>query len=140
MNLPVTRYPDGFTLAYLPDEHLLIGRWLRPVSFTELQAHYEDLLQAALAHGHCRHWLLDVRRRSINDAAAKQWFGNEFGPRLPATLGQPVVIAYFAMVGQEVAAADPMLNENIRKGSQQGASYHYFDQEGAAMAWLAQQP
>lgn len=140
MNLPVTRYPDGFTLAYLPDEHLLIGRWLRPVSLTELQAHYADLLQAALAHGHCRHWLLDVRRRPINDAAIKQWFGEEFGPRLPGVLGQPVVIAYFAMVGQEVAATDPVLGENIRQGSLHGAMYRYFDQEGAAMTWLAQQP
>ncbi len=140
MNLPVTRYPDGFTLSYLPDEHLLIGRWLRPVGLTELQAHYHELLQAAIAHGNCRHWLLDVRRRSINDDAAKRWFGEEFGPTLPGILGRPVVIAYFAMVGQDVASADPVLGENMRKGSLQGAQYHYFNQESEAMQWLAEQP
>lgn len=140
MDLLVTRYPDSFTLTYLPDEHLLIGRWLRPVTLTELQAHYQETLQAALAHGNCRHWLLDVRRRAINDPEAKRWFGEEFGPALPATLGQPVVIAYFARVGQETATTDPVLRENIRQGEQQGARYHYFDQEGAAMAWLAAQP
>lgn len=140
MNLPVSRYPDSFTLTYLPDEHLLIGRWLRPVTLFELQAHYHELLQAALAHGHCRHWLLDVRRRAINDPAALHWFGEEFGPTLPAALGQPVVVAYFARVGQEVATTDPILGENIRQGTFHGAKYHYFDQEGAAMSWLAQQP
>ena len=140
MNLPVTRYPDGFTLAYLPDQHLLIGRWLRPVSFTEIKAHYDELLRAALANGHCRHWLLDVRRRTINDPEAVHWFGEDFGPRLPDLLGQPLVVAYFARVGQDVATTDPALWENIRQGQLHGASYCYFDQESTAMAWLAQQP
>jgi hypothetical protein len=140
MNLPVIRYPDSFTLAYLPDEDLLIGRWLRPVSLPEIKAHYGELLAAAQAHGNCRHWLLDVRRRTINDPDAVHWFGEDFGPKLPAVLGQPVVVAYFARVGQDVAATDPDLWENIRQGSLQGAKYCYFDQESTAMAWLAQQP
>jgi hypothetical protein len=140
MNIPVIRYPDGFTLAYLPDEHLLIGRWLRPATLPELQAHYAEMLQAAQAHGHCRHWLLDVRRRTINDPDAVHWFGEEFGPKLPAVLGQPVVIAYFARVGQDVATTDPALWENIRQGTFQGANYHYFDLESEALAWLRQQP
>ena len=108
MQLPVTHYPDSFTLTYLEDQHLLIARWLRPVLLSELQAHYEALLAAAVTHGHCRHWLPDVRRRIINDAAVVQWFGQEFAPRLPQVLGQPVV-AYFAMAGQDVASADPAL-------------------------------
>ena len=140
MNLPVTRYPDSFTLTYLPDQHLLIGRWLRPVSLTEIKAHYEELLRAAIAHGHCRHWLLDVRRRVINDPEVVHWFGKDFGPRLPTALGQPVVVAYFARVGQDVATTDPALWKNIRQGSLLGAKYCYFDQESAAMAWLAEQP
>jgi hypothetical protein len=119
---------------------LLIGRWLRPVSLTEIKAHYDELLHAALANGNCRHWLLDVRRRVINDPEAVRWFGEEFGPKLPAVLGQPVVVAYFARVGQDVATTDLALWENIRQGSFQGAKYHYFDQESAAMEWLAQQP
>ena len=140
MNLPVTRYSDSFTLTYLPDQHLLIGRWLRPVSLPEIKAHYDELLQAAQAHGNCRHWLLDVRRRIINDPDAVRWFGEEFGPALPAVLGQPVVVAYFARVGQDVATTYPALWENIRQGSLQGAKYCYFDLESEALAWLAQQP
>jgi hypothetical protein len=140
MLLPTTRYPESFNLAYLPDQHLLIGRWLRPVTLSELQAHYAELLAAALAHGHCRHWLLDVRRRRINDPDAVRWFGEEFSPQLPQVLGSPVVVAYFAMVGQDVASSDPALWENIRQGSLSGAQYCYFDQESTAMTWLAQQP
>jgi hypothetical protein len=140
MNLPVAHSPDGFTLTYLPDQHLLIGRWMRPATLAELQAHYAELLQAAQAHGNCRHWLLDVRRRTINDPEAARWFGEEFGPKLPTVLGQPVVVAYFARVGQDVAATDPTLGENIRQGYFHGAKYHYFDLESEALAWLAQQP
>jgi hypothetical protein len=140
MQVLPTRHPSCFTLAYLPDQHIIIGRWLRPVMLDELQAHYQELLDAALAHDNCRHWLLDVRRRRINDADAVRWFGEDFGPRLSQLLGQPVVVAYFAMVGQDVATSDPALWENIRQGSFQGAAYCYFDQESTAMDWLAQQP
>ena len=140
MLLPTTHSPDSFTLAYLPDQHLLIGRWLRPATLAELRGHYAELLAAALTHGRCRHWLLDVRRRRINDPDAVRWFGEEFSPQLPQALGSPVVVAYFAMVGQDVASADPALWENIRQGSLAGAQYRYFDQESTAMTWLAQQP
>ncbi|RZK62724.1 MAG: hypothetical protein EOO59_01765 [Hymenobacter sp.] len=139
MILLATHSPESFTLAYLPDQHLLIGRWLRPVALAELQGHYAELLAAALAHGHCRHWLLDVRRRCLNDPAAVRWFGEDFSPRLPQALGSPVVVAYFAMVGQDVASSDPALGENIRQGSLVGAQYCYFDQESVAMTWLTQQ-
>lgn len=140
MHLLTTRHPGSFTLAYLPDQHILIGRWLQPVSLHELQTHYQELLEAAQAHDNCRHWLLDVRRRRINDPDAVRWFGDVFGPQLPQLLGRPVVVAYFAMVGQDVATTDPALWANIRQGSFQGAAYCYFDQESTAMDWLAQQP
>ena len=140
MSAPLTYSPDSFTLTYLADQHLLIGRWLRPVRLEELQAHYGALLEAALGHDHCRHWLLDVRRRQINDQAAIEWFGQEFSPRLPAALGQPVVIAYFAMVNQDRVSEEPQLAENIRQGALQGSHYRYFNQESEALAWLAQQP
>lgn len=140
MNLPVLHYPDSFTLTYLPDEHLLIGRWLRPVQLAELQAHYTATLAAAKANGNCRHWLLDVRRRRINDPDAARWFGEEFSPQLPQALGQPIVVAYFAMVSQDAIMDEPALWENIRQGSLDGARYCYFDQESVAMRWLAEQP
>jgi len=134
-----TYSPDSFSIDYRPDQHLLIGRWLRPVSLEELKAHYQALLDAALAHGHCRHWLLDVRRRDIHDGAALTWFA-DFSRGLAAQLGQPVVLAYFAMVNQSAAAADANLRDNIRQGAVQGNSYRYFNQENEALAWLLHQP
>jgi hypothetical protein len=140
MTSSTTFSPDSFTLSYLPDQGLLIGRWLRPVALAALQAHYAALLEAAQAHGNCRHWLLDVRRRQINEPAAVQWFGEVFSPPLPALLGRPVVIAYFSMVNQDFASEDPNLWENIKQGALQGSQYRYFNQESEALAWLAQQP
>jgi len=131
--------PDSFSIEYRPDQHLLIGRWLRPVSLAELKTHYQALLDAAVAHGHCRHWLLDVRRRDIHDGAAIAWFA-DFGRGLPAVLGQPVALAYFAMVNQGDATADSRLRDNMRQGAVQGNSYCYFNQENEALAWLQQQP
>jgi hypothetical protein len=131
--------PDSFSIEYRADQHLLIGRWLRPVSLEELKTHYQALLDAALAHGHCRHWLLDVRRRDIHDGAALAWFA-DFSRQLADLLGRPVVLAYFAMVNQSAAAADTDLRDNIRQGAVQGNSYRYFNQENEALAWLLQQP
>ncbi|GAB3637109.1 hypothetical protein GCM10027422_26990 [Hymenobacter arcticus] len=140
MPAPLTYSPDSFSIEYRAEQHLLVGRWLRPVLLEELQSHYEAMLAAALAHENCRHWLLDVRRRPYRDAAAAQWFGDKFGPRLPQALGQPVVIAYFAMVSQEVAREDATLWSNMVQGSLQGSRYCYFNQESMALAWLGQQP
>ena len=140
MDSVISFSPDSFTLSYLADQKLLIGRWLRPVALDALQTHYAALLEAAQAHGNCRHWMLDVRRRPINESAAVQWFGEEFSPKLPGLLGRPVVIAYFAMVNQDSASADPQLEENIRQGALNGSHYCYFNQESEALAWLAQQP
>ncbi len=140
MESTISFSPDSFTLSYLADQHLLIGRWLRPVALDALQTHYAALLEAAQAHDNCRHWLLDVRRRPINEPAAVRWFGEEFSPKLPVMLGRPVVIAYFAMVTQDAASEDPQLEQNIRQGALNGSYYHYFNQESEALAWLAQQP
>ncbi|MDJ0364760.1 hypothetical protein QMK33_06320 [Hymenobacter sp. H14-R3] len=140
MLTPTTYSPESFTIEHRPEQHLLIGRWLRPVPLQELQTHYEAMLEAALAHNSCWHWLLDVRRRPYRDAAAAQWFGEVYAPRLPQVLGQPVVIAYFAMVSQDVASEDDTLRNNMAQGSLQGSRYCYFNQEGEALAWLTQQP
>ncbi len=140
MLAPLTYSPDSFSIEYRAEQQLLIGRWLRPVLLEELQIHYEALLTAALAHGGCHRWLLDVRRRPYRDPAATRWFGEVFGPRLPQALGQPVALAYFAMVNQDVASQDPALRQNMQQGSLQNGHFRYFNQESEALAWLAQQP
>ena len=137
---PATISPDSFQLDYRPDQHLLIGRWLRPVTLAEAQAIYEAMLAAALAHGQCRRWLLDIRRRQVADQPLIEWFGQVYSPRLAASFESPVYLAYFAMITHDEAAANPGLDANIRQGSFLGAHYHYFNQEGECLDWLTQQP
>ena len=139
MSVSTTYASDTFTIDYRPEQHLLIGRWLRPVSLAEIKTHYAALLAAAVAHGNCRHWLLDVRRRHIADAAAIAWFA-DFSQQLPEALGQPVALAYFAMVDQSEATENAGLRENMRQGAVQGNRYCYFNQESEALTWLLQQP
>jgi hypothetical protein len=140
MLLPVPLPAEVFILDYRPDQALLIARWLRPLTLLELQTSYEAILAAAQAHGSCRHWLLDVRRRATGDPAAMQWFGREFSPRLLAALGGPLFAAYFGMITQDVAKDIAALRANIEQGELNGAHYHYFNREDEALAWLAQQP
>lgn len=140
--MPVaTTYPaDAYSLEYRPDQHLLIGRWLRPVSLAESQAIYDATLQAALAHDNCRHWLLDIRRRPVSDDALMAWFGEQYAPRLAAAFERPVYLAYFAMISHDEAATNPTLERNIQRGSIQGTHYHYGNDEGECLAWLTQHP
>ncbi|MGI4741637.1 MAG: hypothetical protein ACRYG7_41245 [Janthinobacterium lividum] len=131
--------PESFALSYYPDQHLLIGRWLRVAALEEIKTHYEALLASAVAHN-CRHWLLDVRRRGVGPTPALEWFGAEFTPQLSAAFAKPVYLAYFAMISHNQATDNPGLEANIQKGSILGMHYHYFNQEGDCLAWLAQQP
>jgi len=140
MPLPVPLPADAFTLDYRPEQALLVARWLQPLALPELQASYEAILAAAQAHGNCRRWLLDVRRRSTGDAAALVWFGQQFSPRLLPALGGPLFAAYFSMITQDVAKDIAALRENIVQGELSGAHYYYFNREDEALAWLTQQP
>lgn len=131
--------PESFILDYRADQRLLIGRWLRPASLTELQAHYEAVLASAQAHG-CRHWLLDFRRRPSGDAAAVHWFGSVFTPQVVAAFDKPVYCAYFAMLSHDQATTHAGVDANIRQGIPLGMHYHFFNHEGNCLAWLARQP
>ena len=134
-------YPaDSFSLDYRPDQHLLIGRWLRPVTLAESQAIYEAVLQAALAHDRCRHWLLDIRRRPATDEALMQWFGEVYAPRLAAAFQAPVYLAYFAMIDHDEAATNAIIERNMQRGYVLGTHYHYGNNEGECLAWLAGHP
>lgn len=132
--------PDVFTLDYRGDQHLLVARWLQPVDLPAIKASYEAIMQLAQAQHNCRHWLLDMRRRTLGDPAGLEWFGREFSPQLVAKLGGPVFVAYFAMIDQAVARTHEGIGPSIAEGELGGAHYHYFNREDEALAWLAKQP
>ena len=52
----------------------------------ELQGTYQAMLEAARAHGNCRFWLLDLRRRPLAGPDLNEWFRNQFSPQIAATL------------------------------------------------------
>lgn len=139
MPSPAATTSDSFTLTYWPDQHLLVGRWLRPVSLAEYRSTYETFLAAALAHN-CRHWLLDLRRRRAADDEMLVWFGRDFAPRMTAAFQAPVYIAYFSMVSHEQAIVNPRFEDNVQQGRQMDAHYHYFITEGECLGWLLKQP
>ena len=53
---------DYLEISYRADLDFLIARWLIPIELPRMQQGNQLLLEAARA-GHCRHWMLDVRRR-----------------------------------------------------------------------------
>ena len=73
---------SGLTLAHRPDLGMLIARWQREVTPTELQSGYLAIRAAADA-ADCGQWLLDLRRREdVIEPAVNAWFGREFAPSL----------------------------------------------------------
>jgi hypothetical protein len=55
-------FAPGLTLAYRPDLGLVIARWQREVTPTELQSGYLAI-RATADEAQCSQWLLDLRRR-----------------------------------------------------------------------------
>ena len=130
--------PDFLQVAYRPDLGILIIRWLREVSATEMRAGYEQLLGAARQHG-SRYWLMDIRRRNNADPATAQWITDEFMPALAAHLGGPAFISYLlspAHLHRVVHSA-----EDTARVAQMRLSTRVtlFIEESPANAWLAEQ-
>ncbi|UOQ80535.1 hypothetical protein [Hymenobacter sp. 5414T-23] len=85
--------PDYLTISYRPDLEVLVGRWMRQVSFSEMCQGYYLLLQAAERH-QCRQWLIDVRRRYNTDREGAHWMVTEFLPTVAPRLGGRTHLAY----------------------------------------------
>jgi hypothetical protein len=75
-------FAPGLTLAYRPDLGLVIARWQREVTPTELQSGYLAI-RATADEAQCSQWLLDLRRREdVIEPAVNAWFSREFAPSL----------------------------------------------------------
>ena len=130
--------PQLLQLTYRPDLNVLVGRWAYQPAPHELPLTYQRVQDLALDE-HCRFWLQDIRRRTLNDPQTTQWLLRDFFPEMALRLGGRLFVAY--LVG-------PALYENIV--SQPGyisADTHdqrpfvtaFFGDEGAAMQWLQSQ-
>lgn len=130
---------NAFSLEYRRDLGILIGRWLTNVPPPALQGTYEAMLAAAQAHGNCRFWLLDLRRRPVAGPDLNEWFRDQFSPRLPAALNGPLLTAYLAGPHQRPAAESHELELYLRREGAANAFPELFDNEREAMEWLARE-
>jgi hypothetical protein len=130
---------DLFTLVPRHDLGILVARWSDDAPVAQLQASYEELLQAAIVHGLSR-WLLDVRRRDQLDPAFGQWTTHVFYSDAAARLTPlPLRVALLCSpVRLGIYEADAAQQQYLAYGLSPEREYqlHLFIEEGPAMQWL----
>lgn len=131
---------DALEIIYHRDHHILIGRFLRPLSEAENRQCYLDLLAAAQARGNCRYWLLDIRRRDRSGPEVLQWLLQNFYPRLVHELGQPMRLVYFLAPGlREEFLSDGTVPAPATYLSQDAFRMNQCITEREAVQWLLQE-
>ncbi|WP_151086212.1 hypothetical protein [Hymenobacter baengnokdamensis] len=122
----------GLDLLHRPDLPVVIARWQRAVTPTELRAGYESLLATADAVS-CGRWLLDLRRREdLTEPTVNTWFSTEFAPGLRGRYGEAVRLAFLV---SPLRAAQPVMA--IVSATTTDCQIATFTDEAAAYAWLA---
>lgn len=127
---------NAFSLEYRSDLDIVIGRWLKDLPPPALQGTYEVMLATAQAHGNCRFWLLDLRRRPVAGPDLNQWFRDQFSPRIAAALNGPLFTAYLAGPHQRPAAENPEVELYFRHEAAANAFPELFEYEAQAVEWL----
>ncbi|QKG56537.1 hypothetical protein GKZ68_07775 [Hymenobacter sp. BRD128] len=118
-------------VTYRPDLGLLMGRWLRSVTETELRLGYNALHRAALHHG-CGHWLIDSRRRVCRCPNSAEWVTTQYLPQVQQALGEPLRVG--VLVLPDYLASLPQAYSNCSATSP--VQFARFVDEGAANVWL----
>ncbi|WP_223652903.1 hypothetical protein [Hymenobacter psoromatis] len=127
--------PELLHLTYRVDLAVLIGRWGYQAAEAELPAEYARLEAAALAH-EARHWLQDIRRRSLNYPDTSRWLLSEFFPGMARRLGGQLRVAYLVSPAlQAHIYAEPSF---VPLAAYAGRPFAvgFFGDEGAAIEWL----
>jgi hypothetical protein len=130
---------DAFSVEYRPDLGILIGRWLQALPPPELQGTYQTMLAAARAHGNCRFWLLDLRRRPPAGPNLTEWFRDQFSPQVAAALDGPLFTAYLAGPHQRLAAESAEMELHLRQAAKLDSYPLFYDNEADAVTWLCDQ-
>lgn len=138
MSYQVLATSDFLNVVYRPDSGLLIGRWLCSITEAQLREGYETMRLAAQEH-HCRHWLMDARRRTDRRLNGPEWVVTHFLPQVQKEMDAPLCVAFLVLPNHlREVEADPT---QPPQSSAPGALFKFarFIDEGTANAWLEQQ-
>ncbi|UYZ58771.1 hypothetical protein [Hymenobacter latericus] len=125
---------DIVDVSFRDDLGLLFSRWLRGVDDAEVRQGYEASLALA-APRRARYWLLDMRRRGMVSTTATRWVMEAFLPRLVATLGGQVYLAY--LISPAHQSEIPAIISNARPADDR-CRVQVFTDEHSATEWLRQ--
>ncbi|WP_133257065.1 hypothetical protein [Hymenobacter edaphi] len=133
---------DFLDLSYRPDLQTLAVRWLRAVTFAELQQGFRAALAMGLARQATR-WLVDVRRRTELDAVPSRWVAEHLLPESAAALAPATL--YVAYLLSPMRAHELRRDAGLRDATavaQAPAQLYRLDtfiDEGPAVQWLLRQ-
>ena len=127
--------PELLHLHFQADRGLLISRWGYQPTQAELAPAYERLNQLALKCK-ARHWLQDIRRRTLPDPDTTQWLFNDYYPDLAQQLGGLLRVAY--LVGPELRGLIEAGPDFQPLAWYEGKPFivNFFGDEPAALTWL----
>lgn len=142
MSAPAAPTADFLDISYRADLRVLAVRWLRAVTFEELQRGFRAAVAEGEAHQAAR-WLVDVRRRTELDAASSSWVALHLLPEVAAQLAPtPFRVAYLLspMRAQELRR-DAGLRDASTAAQAPERPYQLltFIDEGPAVRWLLAQ-
>ncbi|WP_375435553.1 hypothetical protein [uncultured Hymenobacter sp.] len=136
---PVATYAEYLNLAYRPDLQMVVLRWLRDASLSELQVAHHAALELALHHK-ATFWFVDVRRRLTVNNMHTRWVTDDFLPQAAALLpADGLRVAYLMSPNrQRIINSDPDMQPIVARALHTNQSYRLrvFLDEASAMAWL----
>jgi hypothetical protein len=128
----------GLEITPRPDLPVIVARWQREITASELRAGYFAVLAAADALG-CARWLLDLRRRDeLTSPTLTEWMNADFFPKLPGRYAEPVRIAFLVspLRALQEQSASSVATISATARPEQGYHTALFTDEAAAHQWL----
>ncbi|RFP65167.1 hypothetical protein D0N36_09875 [Hymenobacter lapidiphilus] len=129
---------DYLHLSYCPKMATLVVRWLRAVSFAEVQEGLRAAREMSYSYGAAR-WLVDVRRRTELDAATSGWVATTLLPAVAAESAPAMLhIAYLlSPTRADMLEHSPGMRA-VTATAQAHPAYQLqlFLDEAVAVAWL----
>ena len=132
---------DYLHISFRPDLALLVVRWLRAVSFAEVQEGYGIAREMGYSCEAAR-WLVDMRRRTDQDAASSGWVGTTLLPAVAAEAAPAMFHVAYLLSSEraDILKQNPAIRATTDT-AQVHPAYHLrlFLDENTALNWLLTQ-